>query len=165
MHRKEYIHNRYTQPGLHRSMLKHIKSCIFFLLGESPASEFFMYQRFGTLRLSHLHTCFLLTSPMKMKQCSETSAHKFGSRGFTQRKNTTFKRRRRFEIKNIKCHQGKILHQVLVVEYSLQNHARAVTNNFFSPPDRCQLLLIHDYLLRRGKVQENHFASVINSTT
>jgi len=50
-----------------------VLNVVFFLLGDSPAYEFYM----PTFRniLSHLHRWFKLTPSMKMeKQCSETSA-------------------------------------------------------------------------------------------
>ena len=55
-----------------------INTIVLSLVGNSPAAEF-MCRRFGTL-------CFIFvlgvsTTPMKMKQCSETSAHKIQTPG------------------------------------------------------------------------------------
>jgi len=65
---------------LHRVLT--IDSLVFFLLSDSPASEFYMCRCFGKPCLSHIHRWCKqedLTPPMKMEQtgCSETSAYKF----------------------------------------------------------------------------------------
>ena len=66
-----------------------------FLLGYSPASEFYV----PTFR----NTLFHLHPPMKMEQteCSETSSHKNSDAGeLPRKKDETFRTRRKFEIQN-----------------------------------------------------------------
>ena len=80
-----------------------------FLLGNSPASEFYMPTFRNTLSIFKerwvwrlLHTC----PPMKMEQteCSETSAYKIHTPGeLPRRKHTAFRTRRKFEIKVQYC--------------------------------------------------------------
>jgi len=76
-----------------------------FLLGDSPASEFYIPTFRNTL--SHLHrqegVCRILHLPMNIEktECSETSAYKFSDAGESpRRKHATFSTRRKFEIKN-----------------------------------------------------------------
>jgi hypothetical protein len=59
-----------------------------YLLGNSPVSEFYMARHLG---VSYTNL------PMKMGQCSETSAYKSKA---SRRKHTTYRTRRKFEIKN-----------------------------------------------------------------
>ena len=69
-----------------------------FLLGNSPASEFYMPTFRNTL--FHLHRRI----GMKMEQavCSETSAYKIQTPGnYPEKKHTTFRTRRKFEIKKM----------------------------------------------------------------
>ena len=56
---------------------------VFFLLGDSPASEFYMPTFRNTLSIFIGGVIFLLTPPMKMEQtgCSETSAYKIQTPG------------------------------------------------------------------------------------
>jgi len=63
----------------------------------SPASEFYMLTFRNTL--FHLHRQIGVYLPMKMEQCSETSAYKIQTPGNYPEENTTYRTRRKFEIK------------------------------------------------------------------
>ena len=62
-----------------------ILQAVFLLLGDSPASEFHV-PTFQNNVCSFLIGGVSKKYPMKMEQCSETSAHKFKSRRTTQSK-------------------------------------------------------------------------------
>jgi hypothetical protein len=65
----------------------HVLNVIFFLLGDSPASELYVPTFRNSPSVPSRH-CKQLTPPTKMEQteCFETSAHKIRHRGVTQRK-------------------------------------------------------------------------------
>ena len=69
---------------------------VYFFLGNSPASEFYMPTFRNTL--FHLHR--RIGIKMKQTECSETSAYKIQTPGeLPRRQHTTFRTRRKFEIK------------------------------------------------------------------
>ena len=84
-----------TSPLLLISNFRRVLNVVFFLLSNLPVSEFYV-PTFGTPCLFHLHRwCeqeefFPLTPPMKMKQCSETSARKIQQPGNPQKKECNF---------------------------------------------------------------------------
>jgi hypothetical protein len=84
-------------------LYREIIAVVCFLLGNSPASEFYMPMFRNTL--VHLHRqvdAFFTYLPMKMEQtaCSETSVYKNSEAGeLPRRKHTTYRTRRKFEIK------------------------------------------------------------------
>ena len=65
-------------PCERRVELNEIYQIVFFLVADSSASEFYV----PTFR--KLRSIFI--RPMKMEQCSDTSAHKIQTRGITQKR-------------------------------------------------------------------------------
>jgi hypothetical protein len=90
-----------------------------FLLGNSPASEFYM-PTFRNICLFHLHRRIGITYPrMKMEQSVSKRRHiKFIRRGeLPRRKHTTFRIRRKFEIKNTQTGWAKSRYTVYYILY------------------------------------------------
>jgi len=78
---------------------------LYSLFWATPRLLNFIYRRFGTLYsifIGGVSRFFLLTLPMKMDrtECSETLVYKIQTGESPKRKNTTFRTRRKFEIKN-----------------------------------------------------------------
>jgi len=74
---------------------------VFFLLGNSPGSEFYVPTFRNTLcsiYIVRVDYFLLFTPPVKLEQCSEIAAQNLDSGELPKIKNTPFTSRRKFEI-------------------------------------------------------------------
>jgi len=82
--------------------LKGYTPVVYFLLGNSPASEFYMPTFRNTLTHLHRRVSMKISCEDGSAGCSETLAYKIQMPGnYPEEKHTTLRTRRKFEIKNI----------------------------------------------------------------